>query len=410
MTAWLKKALKDLPTLILSVILAIAVWISAVTASDPNETRVYSQSVPIQVLGLDPGMSMTGNIPETATVTLTAPSSVWLTLLGTPNVVNVYLDLSGKEPGSYQVRLRAQVDLRPVKVESMNPAWVDIELEKTATLREVITLSTQGEPAIGYSIGTPSFSEDEVTVAGPESLVSRVSHVVAVLNIDGILQTLSSEVRLQALDVDEKIITGLSLAPQTVTVTLPVEPLSGYRNLAVKAVLSGQLAPGYRLSNITVSPQTVTVYSADTSLISGMEGFIETSAISVAAAKSDIDLGVGLKLPSGVSVVGDQTVNVHIGISPIENSVTLQNIKVQVVGLADGMIAVVSPEYISVIVSGPLYLLNQLNATQVIVSVDVTDRLAGTYQLIPTVEISIAELRIESVLPGTIEITISAKN
>jgi hypothetical protein len=115
-------------------------------------------------------------------------------------------------------------------------------------------------------------------------------------------------------------------------------------------------------------------------------------------------MGVSLKLPSGLTVVGDQTVSVHIGISPIENSITIQNIKVELIGLPEGMQAVISPEYVSVIVSGPLNLLNQLTSAQVHISVDVTGKQVGTYQLPPIVEVTISELRIESILPGTIEI------
>jgi YbbR domain-containing protein len=153
----------------------------------------------------------------------------------------------------------------------------------------------------------------------------------------------------------------------------------------------------------------VTIYSDDTELVAGLPGYVETSVISIASAKSDIDMGVTLKLPSGVTVVGDQTVTVHIGISPIENSITIQNIPVEVVGLPENLTAVVSPEYISVIISGPLNLLNQLTSAQIHVSVDVSGKQAGTYQFTPRIEITIAELRVESILPGTIEIHLIAK-
>jgi YbbR domain-containing protein len=143
--------------------------------------------------------------------------------------------------------------------------------------------------------------------------------------------------------------------------------------------------------------------------VAQLPGYVETSVISIASAKSDIDMGVTLKLPSGVTVVGDQTVTVHIGISPIENSITIQNIPVEVVGLPDNMTAIVSPEYISVIISGPLNLLNQLTSAQIHVSVDVSGKQAGTYQFTPSIELTIAELRVESILPGTIEIHLIAR-
>jgi YbbR domain-containing protein len=403
-TDWFKKFLKDLPTLILSLLLAVAVWISAVTAADPNETRQYPEAVKVEVLGLDPELSLIGNIPETVIVTITAPSSIWNSLLNNPDVIKAYLDLSDKKVGDYEVKIKTQLDARPVEVISVEPALVSVQLEKSAVVSLPVELMAQGEAATGYDIGTPSFSESTANITGPDSLIAKIDKVIAPVNIEGALQTLSQEVRLRAVDKDGGTIDNISIAPVSVTVTLPVESLSGYRNLAVKAVVSGQLAAGYRLSNISVLPPTVTVYSADTELVTQLPGYIETSVISITSAKSDIDIGVSLKLPSGITVVGDQTVSVHIGISPIENSVTIQNVKVELIGLPEGMKAVISPEYVSVIVSGPLNLLNQLSSAQVHVSVDVTGKQVGTYQLTPIIEVTISELRIESILPGTIEI------
>jgi len=401
---WLKKFLKDLPTLILSFLLAVAVWISAVTAADPNDTRQFPEAVKVEVLGLDPELSLLGDIPDTVIVTITAPSSIWNTFLANPDVVKAYLDLSDKKVGDYEVKIKTQLDARPVEVISVEPALVSVHLERSATVSLPVELMTQGEAATGYDIGTPSFSESTANITGPESLISKIDKVIAPVNVAGALQTLSQEVRLRAVDKDGGTIENISIAPDRVTVALPVESLSGYRNLAVKAVVSGQLAAGYRLSNISVLPPTVTVYSADTELVNQLPGYVETSIISITSAKSDIDMGVSLKLPSGLTVVGDQTVSVHIGISPIENSITIQNIKVELIGLPEGMQAVISPEYVSVIVSGPLNLLNQLTSAQVHVSVDVTGKQVGTYQLPPIVEVTISELRIESILPGTIEI------
>jgi YbbR domain-containing protein len=409
MTNWLRKFLKDLPTLVLSCLLAVAVWISAVTAADPNETRQYPQPVAVEVLGLGTSLSLMGDIPDTVFVTMTAPSSAWIELLSTPDVIKAYIDLSDKKSGDYEVKIITQVQVRPVEVVFVDPALVSVHLENAAAINLPIVLSAQGETATGYNLGNPTFSESVANITGPESQVAKIIQVIAPINVEGAIQTLTQTVKLRAVDREGTIISNVSIAPENVTVSLPVESQSGYRNLAVKAVVSGQLAPGYRLSNISVLPPTVTVYSKDTELVAQLPGYIETSVISITGAKSDIDMGVSLKLPSGLSVVGDQTVTVHIGISPIENSVTIQNIKVDLIGLPEGMSAVISPEYVSVIVSGPLNLLNQLTSAQVQVSVDVTGKQVGTYQLTPIIEVNISELRIESILPGTIEIHLTVK-
>jgi len=409
MMDWMKKMARDLPTLILSFLLALAVWISAVTAADPNDTRAFPQPVTVEVLGLDPSFSLVGDIPESVTVTITAPNSIWNSLITSPHVIKAYVDLSDKAAGDYEVKITAQVDARPAEVVAIDPALVRIHLEKSAAVSLPVTLAPQGDVAIGYDLGTPIFNESLANITGPESLVTQVVQVIAPINVTGALQTLTKEVKLRAVDKNGNVVDNISIAPVSVNVTLPIEPQGGYRNLAVKAIVAGQLAPGYRLANISVIPPTVTIYSNDTALVAKLPGYVETSVISIASAKSDIDMGVTLKLPSGVTVVGDQTVTVHIGISAIENSITIQNIPVEVVGLPENMTAVVSPEYISVIISGPLNLLNQLTSAQIHVRVDVSGKQAGTYQFTPSIEITIAELRVESILPGTIEIHLSVK-
>jgi YbbR domain-containing protein len=54
-----------------------------------------------------------------------------------------------------------------------------------------------------------------------------------------------------------------------------------------------------------------------------------------------------------------------------------------------------------------LPILDDLNASDVRVILDLTDLQPGTYQLNPRVEVDIPELLVESILPETIEVIIS---
>ncbi|MBN2678148.1 MAG: hypothetical protein JXR32_08800, partial [Anaerolineaceae bacterium] len=134
MTNWLKKLLKDLPTLILSFLLSVAVWISAVTAADPNDTRQYPQPVPVEVLGLNPDLSLSGEIPDTVSVTMNAPSSTWTKILSTPNVIKAYIDLSDKVEGDYEIKINIQIEARPLEVILIDPALASVHLEYSANV------------------------------------------------------------------------------------------------------------------------------------------------------------------------------------------------------------------------------------------------------------------------------------
>jgi hypothetical protein len=115
---------------------------------------------------------------------------------------------------------------------------------------------------------------------------------------------------------------------------------------------------------------------------------------------------VALNLPEGISIVGEQTVLIQAGISPIESSVTLADEKVETINIGDGLSAQVSPSTVDVIVSGPLPLLDTLTRQDVRVTVDLIGLEPGTHQLIAKVEVLITDVVVESILPNTIEVVI----
>ena len=151
----------------------------------------------------------------------------------------------------------------------------------------------------------------------------------------------------------------------------------------------------------------MTVFSSDLQAISSLPGYVETMPFDLTDLKDDLDISLPLNLPEGVSVVGDQTVLVRVGIAAIQSSLPLANQEITIVGLAPNLAATLSPETIDLILSGPLPLLDALKAGDVTISIDVTGLGRGVYQLEPKIEISIAEIKVESVLPGTIEVLIT---
>jgi YbbR domain-containing protein len=408
MIEFLRRLVRLLPSLITAFVLALAVWISAVSSSDPLVERTYPNPLPIEIIGQDPGLVITSTIPSSVTVVLGAPQSIWNQLTTETGSVRAFLDLSGLEAGSHTVPVKVQISARPVRKIAQSPQTITVTLERLASKEFPIRVVTRGSPAVGYTADTPTLSQTSVTVSGPESQVNRVAEVQAVLDISQATETISRTINLVAVDVNDNPINGLSLLPDRVTVRQNISQRFGYRNVVVKVVVLGQVASGYRLTNISVFPPAVTVFSADPQIVSDLPGFIETEPLNINGLKDDLDISLSLNLPAGVSVVGDQTeVLVRVGIAAIESSLTLPNIPVEITGLQPGLSAVISPETITVIISGPVALLDRLRATDVRAVVDLTTLSEGTYQIEPEVEILIAELKAESLLPESVEVIIS---
>jgi YbbR domain-containing protein len=399
--------INNLRILLLAFALAVAVWVSAVTSADPDETRVFPTAVPIEFIGQDAGLVATGNMPKSVELTLRAPHSVWDKLTGQENAVRAVADLTGLGAGEHTLHIQVQIDIRPVRVISFTPESFPVLLEPLVTHSLPVALSLNGAPAIGYEAGAPVVDPGEVLISGPESIVTQAKLASAILDLTGARQNIVTSLPVTITDANGKPLTGISLHPETVDVTLPVVQMGGYRDLAVKVMTFGRPAGGYTLTSVSSSPAVVTVFSNDTSLINALPGYLETTALDLSDANSDIETRLALLLPAGVSLVGDSTVLVQVGISPIQGSLTLTNRPIITVNAGTIYQVRVAPEYVDVILTGPLPTLNSSTISNLRVVLDLKGLGPGTYHLTPQVELTVSGVVVESILPGTVEVVIA---
>lgn len=406
----LRWIINNYKTLLWAFALSIAVWISAVTSADPDETRKLPYPVTIQKIGQSSDLVLGSTIPEQVEITLRAPSSVWSLLDANPQLVSAILDFSTLSAGEHTSELQIQVNARPVQIIAVTPSVITFNLEALERKILDVDLNIVGEVAIGYQIGDANVDPIQVTVSGPQSKIEQVVRARVSVEVNGIRENLDQASNIELLDADGQIIEGLNVSPSSINVLLPVSQQGGYRDVAVKVTIVGRVASGYRLTDLSVFPPVVTVFSTNPDLVASFPGVIETQALDLQNAQEDITTRLSLMLPEGVSVIGEQTVLVQAGVSPIEGSVTLANELIEIVGLENGFTAVVSPNSVDVILSGPLPLLDTLTRQSIRATVDLTGLTPGTYQMTPKVEILIANIVVESILPNTVEVVISPIN
>lgn len=390
--------------------LSIAVWISAVTSADPDETRTLTNPVPVEIIGRSSNLVLGSDIPTQVEVTLRAPTSVWDLIEADPKLVKAILDISRLGAGEHTSELQIQIDARPVQIVSVAPKTITFNLEPLTTKIFDIDLSIVGEVAVGYQVGEVSFEPVQVSIAGAQSQVQKVKRVRIEIDLNGIRENFDQMIQVEVLDENGQSVDGLTVTPDSVRVFLPVTQQGGYRDVAVKINVIGRVASGYRLTDLSVFPQVITVFSTNPDLVSALPGVIETQPLDLQNAQDDINTRLSLILPEGVSVIGEQTVLVQAGVLPIEGSVTLANELIEIVGLENGLTAVVSPLSVDVILSGPLPLLDTLTRQSVRATVDLTGLSEGTYQIVPKVGILISNIVVESILPNAVEVVIRSIN
>jgi YbbR domain-containing protein len=403
----IRKIINNLPTILTALIFAIATWIFAVTASDPTESRTYPRALEVDVIGLDPNLMIVNEITEQVTLTIRAPSTVLDQLENDSNLISVTLDLSGLDAGVHTLTSQVDISLSPAEVVRMNPSTVFVKLDSVISEEFPIQVKQIGSPAIGFELETPELSTEQAVVSGPQSVIESIDLVVAEVDIENVSEDIQRSVEITAFDTEGNEIEGVTINPSNIQVDIPVVQRGGYRSVVVKIVTSGQIAPGYRLTNIYALPPTVTIFSSDPTLVDNIPGFVETTPINLNGANEDLEIRVSLNLSEGINVVGSQNITVQIGIDPIQSSLTYNDIPVRFEGLDSNLKATVSPETVNVFLSGPLTVLEELDPANIVVVIDLSERDPGTYQLTPEVLLENSELNVDAINPNTLEVTIT---
>ncbi len=395
----------NLASFILSFTLAMVVWVIATQQQDPIITDTFVADVPIEYSPPPKGMVLVGEVKRTVDqMTLQAPRSSWRDL--GKDKFRASVDLSSLGEGLHDVPVRVECADPQVRILEIVPKAVSIRLERLEEKKVKVEPHVTSDVPFGYEMGKLSFSPKEVKVFGPSSAVKRVKATVAELYLGVIKNTVTRQASLKPVDSNGKTVSGVTLTPSTITVTVPVKQLAGVRELPVVTRIVGRPAPGYRVTGISVSPQEVKVLGSPED-IKSLPGFVETPPVDVSNATAPIVESLPLSLPQNITVWGTYSVTVHVEISPIEGSMTIQR-ELIIRGLDVSLEAKPSLNTVTVILSGPISRLNKLRPEEVQVMLDLSGLQPGVYNLHP-LPIPPSGVKVDSVIPRVVEVSITPK-
>ena len=395
---------KNLTSLILSLLLAIVIWTSAVTSANPNiETEL---TIPLEVIQPATDIAIVDPLPETVTIKILAPESIILQL-EEDNLITANINLTDIEAGTYRFPVKVNIpdQIKPIRILEQTPKQLELNVSNLISKSLSISIQIEGEPVIGYKIGRLEWDQVRATVTGQETKVNQIATVVGILDISDARETISTDLKLKAQDENGVPVDAVTVEPDIVHVNQVISLQGGYRNVAVNVTTVGIVEPGYRFTSITPAPPTVMVFSEDPQLVEQLPGYVNTSALDLTGVDGYLETILELDLPNGVSVVGDPTVLVQVNITALETNMSISR-EVEIIGLLPGLSAEASPIQVSVRVSGPVPILENLILRDIRVVVDLSNLDVGTHTVSPTVEILPADVIWEDISPTTVEIVI----
>jgi YbbR domain-containing protein len=400
-----QKLVNNLLWLGASIALAFFIWVIATLESDPiNE--VAFRNIPIQVDN-DEGLIVTDQSREIVTVNIRAPQSILDQLA--PDDIQVAADLRGLRAGEHRVDLQATVSRRALADPSPRRIMVDLEnaLEQLVPVDAVIS---EDLPR-GFEIegGEPVVTPRQVLVRGPQSLVTQVISGQIVLNLSQRRNPFSDELRVLPVDVDGKVVGGVQLEPAIVQVNVPIQTRSDIREVSVTPnILAGTLPTGYALTSINYEPQ-VLLLSGPPDALENAPGTLFTEPIDLSGRTSAFQEMTTVQLPnSQLFIIGDQAVQVTIDISALLTSRQFDRVPVEVIGLPAPAEAELLPDEVTVLLTGPQSILDNLTDADLRAVLDLNGLDDGNYQLEPDVVLNLDQsvLTNVAVLPGEIDVTI----
>lgn len=336
-----EKLLNNLSMKILSIILAIFLWLMVVNVDDSYVIKTYFD-IPVEIINGD---------------VLTSANKAWDVIEG--DKVNITIKAKRSVIDNLQKSdIQATADLSKLSIVNSVPIEVTVtkytdriteknlgkvntlkvSIENIATKQFPVKVEATGEPASGYALGSKTATPNIVEVSGPESLVRRVNEVRVTTNIQGIKQSQRSEIEPVFYNYDGDILDSSRLKCNVNTVNVVVQVLKT-KEVSLNVEATGKPQDGYAVSSINFEPQKIMIAGSQSKLDKIDQ--IPISDLSIEGRTSDLEKNIDLSgyLPEGIILAEEgKEVVVTIKIEKLaEKTITFSVSDISLDNIPDGL-------------------------------------------------------------------------
>lgn len=397
----------------LAIFLALIAWISVVYQTNPPGQLRFND-IPLVVSGPGPNLILTSDIPATVQVRIQSTQSRIENM--DASSVRAELSLDNLSAGVHLVPVQVTLADRFSQVLAVQPAQVNVTLEPelSLTLTPTVKILNLDTLPPGYAIGAIQVMPQTVTVKGAKSLVEMVTEARIEIPIDEHRADFQQTQSPQLVDANGNPVKNVTISPNDVLVTVPIQQTSFTREIGVQANLDMKsLENGYEVTSVEVAPKSV-ILSGSQAALNIVGEFLTTAPISLTGVTSDYSVDAPLTVPADTSALNQegnsvQSVKVNIKIAPVTDYYVL-SVRPELRNLPTTLNSQIDPSRVSVLLVGPRPLIAQIkdNPGLVIVYLDMHGYEAGVYELSPKFE---APTGIQvQLFPSEVQVTLQTQN
>ena len=324
---------------VLSLLVSCLIWLVVTNTNDPESTQVY-KNVPITIKNQD---TIT-NANKTFTVVdgvdkinvyVTARKSIRAALNSGSFTVKADMENYNEALGTVPLEISCE-DAR-IRQEDLRiiPSSLKINMEDKVKQNFGVAVVTTGKADKGYELGkTTIVSGDTIRIAGPQSLINIIGKVTILLDITNMNTDSTNLYPIRIEDKNGAALTdgqmgnlelkdsnGVSLQNNSAEVRTEIWKV--YNDIPLKANVTGEVAPGFKVSSITLSPQTINLVATEEAIdeLGGeltlkddisVEGLTETQDYTV-DLNDTLNQYDSIRLETDIS----SAITVHVGIDEV---------------------------------------------------------------------------------------------
>lgn len=381
-----KQVLNHFGWKVLSLVLAIVVWIIVANVDDYKTTKQIS-GIKIDFVN---GEAITGRnkvyeIPVDKTITIVVKGRRKVVEKLTSEDFKAVADLS-----KMSVTNAVQVQVSAVSAYigrdltiSYNDNAVVIAVEDRITKQLPISVKAKSEVAEGYAIRSKSAVPNLITVEGAESVVNMIDEVVAEIDVSGANHNLIAYANPVFLDKNGNEIDASKFNYDVKEIEVSVEVLKT-KKLAVRVKTTGDPKENYGIASIDYQPTSVLVVGEQADLEKVDEILIDD--IDVSDCDKDLETSVLIAdyLPTGI-VLAENTEEIMIKVmieEIIEKTFVVKADDINLIGRQEGYnYTFTNGTEFTVKVRGLEEDLKNFKVANLLPSIDVLQYGAGTYNL-----------------------------
>ena len=389
--AGLRQSLSTLGLFLIAFLLALVVWSFTFERTNPTQ-RARVENIALRIENLPTGSQLVPPPPTSVSAIIQTTEDVLPTL--SPRTFEAVVSLQETLPGVYRLPIEVSASIPQVLILSVEPQSVDLQVASIISRSLAVTVNVPDQSSLSTAyelVNTPNTSPTQIQVVGPASLVEQISQVQATISVAN-ANTSIQEIRpIIALNKQGREVTGVTLDPNRVQVNIAIRRRLNARDVGIRAIVQGTPPVGYWLSNLSVSPTSVTLQGSPAQLLE-IGGFVNTLPVDLSQATGDLSQQVPLDLSAEIKALDAQG-------NPVDSVMVLAQISARQGDLAvtrpvewlratSNLTVTIEPSEIDLLLSGPLPVLNEIEAQPNLVRIliDVAELNPGQqFELPPTV-------------------------